>query len=454
LQQQPPRFVILERPETKYSVRAVVAAAEHGIRGLRVDIVYNLDELVARACSLASRGYPTVAGTSLVTELVVKEFERIRAATRRLRSCGVLALAGGAHATGDPYGTIRILGYHAVVVGEAEETLPELLEAYADAGIEGLEAVRGVAFEAGDEVVYTGRRRPIDLDSYPPFPYWRGLFSPIEITRGCVWACGYCETWFIHGGRHRHRSIERIVEYARLMLERGLKDLRFITPNGLAYGERVPGKPEPDRLEALLSQLYSLARSYGGRVFYGSFPSEVRPDYVSDETVKPLAGRVSNRSIIVGAQSGSDRVLKMIHRGHSVDDVINAVEVLNRYGFQADVDIIVGLPFEDEEDMEATLRICWSLVTRYKARIHLHTFMPLPGTPLESYRAKPLPPRLQREYYRLIGTGRAYGYWLRQAEISKLISDMYERGLILGLRGWRRMRIRRGGLLETAHQQR
>ncbi len=176
----------------------------------------------------------------------------------------------------------------------------------------------------------------------------------------------------------------------------------------------------------------------------------MRPDYVSDDTVRLVAGRVANRSIIVGAQSGSERVLKLIHRGHGVEDVLRAVEVLNRYGFQADVDIILGLPFEDDEDVEATLRLCRTLVEKFRARIHLHTFMPLPGTPFEGLRARPLPPRVVKEYSRLVGAGRAYGYWLRQAEVSKMISDMYERGLILGLRGWRLMRVRRGGPSGTA----
>ncbi len=449
-QRAPPRFVILDRRETKYSVRAVVAAAEWGVKGLRADIVGSLGELVEVACALARRGFRTVAGVSLVTEVVVRELDQLREAVARLRRCGALAVAGGAHATGDPYGTLRVLGFDVAVVGEAEETLPELLEAFSEGGRDALEGVRGIAVDYGDEVVFTGRRRPVDLDEYPPFPYWRGLFAPIEITRGCVWACGYCETWFIHGGRHRHRSVEKVAAYAEMMLRRGLRDLRFISPNSFAYGETAPGRPNVQALAELLDTLARLAAAHGGRIFFGTFPSEVRPDYVSDDTVRLVAGRVANRSIIVGAQSGSERVLKLIHRGHGVEDVLRAVEVLNRYGFQADVDIILGLPFEDDEDVEATLRLCRTLVEKFRARIHLHTFMPLPGTPFEGLRARPLPPRVVKEYSRLVGAGRAYGYWLRQAEVSKMISDMYERGLILGLRGWRLMRVRRGGPSGTA----
>ena len=159
---------------------------------------------------------------------------------------------------------------------------------------------------------------------------------------------------------------------------------------------------------------------------------------------------MSNRSVIVGAQSGSDRVLKLINRGHSVDDVINAVEVLNRHGFRADVDLILGLPYEDEEDMEATLKLAKMLAERYNARLHLHTFIPLPGTPMEGLSAKPLPERILREYYKLVGQGKAYGYWMKQAELSARISELYRRGVIVGLRGWRMIRIRRGAPVTPA----
>ncbi len=378
-----------------------------------------------------------------MTTHIAYKLEEIKNAVTLISKCGGVPVAGGAHATGDPYGTLKNLGFKVAVIGEAEETIVELVEALENGSLDVLENVKGIVVDYGSEILYTGKRKPINLDDYPPFPYWRSLYAPIEITRGCPWACRYCETWFIHGGFHRHRSVDTIRFYAELMVKKNLKDLRFITPNALGYGERERGKPNIDALDTLLEELNKLKYRYGGvRIFFGTFPSEMRPDYVSSETVKLLVGRIANKSVIIGAQSGSNRVLKMINRGHSVDDVVNAVKVLNEYGFSVDIDLILGIPFETDEDAYATLHLAKTLVERYKVRLHLHTFIPLPGTPMEGLKARKLPRNIEQEYYKFIGQGKAYGYWMKQAELSERISALYAQKVIYGLRGWRFIRVK------------
>ena len=68
----------------------------------------------------------------------------------------------------------------------------------------------------------------MDLDSYPPFAK---ILAPIEISRGCPWGCAYCQTPRLFGTCMRHRSIPIIAEFARRH-----KDIRFTSPNSLAYG--------------------------------------------------------------------------------------------------------------------------------------------------------------------------------------------------------------------------
>ena len=167
----------------------------------------------------------------------------------------MLWIAGGPHPTADPEGTLRI-GFDAVVLGEGEATLPDLLKTIAAGG--DLAGVRGLAIPGSSgRTRFTGRRPPVDLDAYPPFPLRRRRAGPIEITRGCPFACGYCQTSHLLGTLPRHRSVETIARYAAAMRQKSVCDVRVISPNAFSYGS-------PDgrtlNLPALESLLAALAR--------------------------------------------------------------------------------------------------------------------------------------------------------------------------------------------------
>lgn len=431
----------------RYSLAALVSAIDvktaKGELQLQPRVVFadTPGELLSLAAELKARGYRVLAAYSFMTTSLPSLLGEIREVTAKLRAAGVASIAGGPHASGDPIGTL-MLGFDYVVIGDGEESLPYILKAMAKTkgpvNAEDLSRAPGVAFRNPDDgtYCYTGKAMA-DLDRYPNFPYWRGIYAPIELTRGCNFACRFCQVSFTHGGRLRHRRLGLVLEMAEALLSSNRGDLRFISPNAFSYlgdGRR----PNVDALCLLLDSLEGLIERYGGRVFLGSFPSEVRPEHAAvDEAVGCIAGRVANRRVIIGAQSGSDRILRLMNRGHRVDDVIAAVETLNAHGFLADVDIIVGFPGETRDDLEETVRLSELLVSRYKARIHAHFYLPLPGTPISHLRPSEPDASLLRRLLRLSGSGRLYGEWLRQRELSARLVELYEKGVILGLRGLR-----------------
>src|SRR5690606_29479277 len=176
----------------------------------------------------------------------------------------------------------------------------------------------------------------------------------------------------------RHRSVDNVRWHVDRMRERGLRDVRFITPSALSYGT---DGDEPN-LAAVEELLASCREGIGpdGRVFFGSFPSEIRPEHVSREALRLIKRYCANNNIIVGAQSGSERVLRAAKRGHGVEEVRRAVRLGIEEGFQINVDMIFGMPGEDRSDVDASLALAKELAD-LGARIHAHTFMPLPGTP-------------------------------------------------------------------------
>ena len=151
--------------------------------------------------------------------------------------------------------------------------------------------------------------------------------------------------------------------------------------------------------------------------------------------MKILKKYIYNKRIIIGAQSGSDRILKNIGRGHSIDDVIRAVEILRKYEFQVDVDFIFGLPNEDEEDVEQTLQVLKRLIN-LGAKIHAHTFLPLPGTPFAEMEPGVIPIKIKKFLMKTIGTGKIYGQWETQEKLARNIKKWRDEGLIFSRRNF------------------
>lgn len=299
-----------------------------------------------------------------------------------------ITIVGGPHPSACWKDVTKIADY--VVVGEGERTLPRLLaalEKHQDGS-----RIPGVATHESGLV-------PIDhsvrLDAFPSFSRIKGY---IELSRGCPFSCAYCQTPCLHGKRMRHRSRESIV-----MLAEKHQDVRFVTPNAFAYGSADGRTPDVSKLERLLSSMPK------NKVYFGTFPSEVRPEFVIQETAELVTEFCSNTKLHFGAQSGSDAVLKKMRRGHTVADVFSALEICKKVGLTPVVDVIFGLPFATDEDEEATLSLVRE-VTRY-GTAHVHYLTPLPGTPLEGSVPRDILPEVDKKLGELALNGRVTGYW-------------------------------------------
>jgi B12-binding domain/radical SAM domain protein len=339
-------------------------------------------------------------------------FPEVRAELAQVRAetAGVHAVhvAGGPHASADPAGTLGA-GFDLAAIGEGEETLPALLVALADARAPS--SVPGLAWREGERLHTSGRADPIDLDAFPPCAPRAGRIGPLEITRGCVWACRFCQTPFLFRARFRHRSLESVRRWVRFHAALDARDVRFLTPSALSWGSPGPGC-DLEAIEALLRT----AREEAGparRLFFGSFPSELRPEHVSARALELIRQHCDNETLIVGAQSGSDRLLAAMGRGHGVDDVRRAVTLALAFGFTVSVDLVFGLPGETERDRAGTRALAVEL-GEARAKIHAHTFMPLPGTPWQDAPPGRIDPDSAAMLDRLASRGLAHGQWKRQ----------------------------------------
>ncbi|MDD4305133.1 MAG: TIGR04013 family B12-binding domain/radical SAM domain-containing protein [Methanosarcina sp.] len=327
---------------------------------------------------------------------------------REVKSAGTdsIFIAGGPHPSGAPEETLEYFDY--IVIGEGEETLPELVKVIQERENPG--KVFGIAFRdpRTNKVVITPKRPYVDLDSYPCFDPEK-LRAPIEISRGCPWGCKYCQTPRLFGKEVRHRSIDSIVKNAEYY-----NDLRFIASNALGYGSDGI-HPRFDKVEKLLSALHKLPDK---KIFFGTFPSEVRPEFVTDESAELVRKYCANDSLSLGAQSGSDRILKEIRRGHTVEDSISAVECCLEHEITPAVDFIFGLPTETEEDQEKSLDLVrW--ICKKGGTVRAHYMTPLPGTPYASAVPAEVTDRVRRELGKLALVGKLTGYWEKHRKSEK-----------------------------------
>ncbi len=403
----PITLILLDAKPNRHSMNALLGAleADRDLDGLDLRQAAGVAQLGQQIAETSAAGRRPVAGLSFTTGQLPRVREIVTAGRPPDDPSPVLWIAGGPHPTADPEGTLRI-GFDAVVLGEGEATLPDLLKTIAAGG--DLAGVRGLAIPGSSgRTRFTGRRPPVDLDAYPPFPLRRRRAGPIEITRGCPFACGYCQTSHLLGTLPRHRSVETIARYAAAMRQKSVCDLRVISPNAFSYGSPDGRTLNLPALESLLAALREALRA-DGRLFFGTFPSEVRPEHVNQSTLELLRRFASNDHLIIGAQPGSDRLLERCRRGHAVTDVFSAVSRTLAAGLKPHVDFIFGLPGETDEDLNSTIRVIRELAA-VGALIHAHAFMPLPQTLFAGRQPGKIDARLRAVLGELTRDGALYG---------------------------------------------
>ncbi len=361
-----------------------------------------------------------MVGFSVFSSQLIQVQEKITGYRDYFIDKNLLIIAGGPHALGQPKSLLQ-RGVDIVCTGEGERVITHTILNF----IQNLpyDDINGIAFISNDKIVKTVRSSPIDLDKFPPFSVKYGLPRPIEITRGCAWKCRFCQIRNT-GNSVRHRSIDLILKYVtetKNYFNERRPDIRFVSPNALSYGS-IDGKVvNLEKVEELLGGIRGII-GQDGKIYFGSFPSEVRPETITPESVALLKKYGNSEKIAIGSQSGSEKMLKLIDRGHSVKETQRAVDLLIENGFKVDVDIIFGLPGEDNEDIELTIDHMKTM-GGMGANIHAHTFMPLVGTPFAGS-----PPGIIDEEYKPIiqelqQSRKLSGFHVRQERLAKEMSD-------------------------------
>ena len=293
-------------------------------------------------------------------------FEMIQMA--KARGCTVILC--GADVT-DHYDKYLERGADYCIVGEGEETLLELLNQLS-AGKEA-DNILGVASRNTQHAL----RRPdiTDLDKLP-FPAWdlvdveryrniwiarHGYFSMNMVTtRGCPYHCNWCAKP-IWGQRYNSRSPENVTAEMKWIKE-------TFAPDHIWFADDILGlKPHwLERFAALLREADALI----------PFKCLQRADLVNEKTASALA-QAGCKTVWIGAESGSQKILDAMEKGDKVEDIYNAARLLQAHGIEVGFFLQFGYPGETWEDVQKTLKMVRECAPD---DIGISISYPLPGT--------------------------------------------------------------------------
>jgi tRNA-2-methylthio-N6-dimethylallyladenosine synthase len=182
----------------------------------------------------------------------------------------------------------------------------------------------------------------------------RGVAAFVSIMQGCNQHCTFCIVPSTRGAE-RSRPIPDIVTECRELVARGVKEITLLGQIVTSYGKREIGVKEG---RSAFVQLLDAVQEIEGleRIRFTS----PHPKGYGDDLVEAY-GRLPKlvESAHIPVQSGSDRLLKAMHRGYTRDRFLGIVEKLRKVqpGMGISTDVIVGFPGETAEDFEQTMSL-------------------------------------------------------------------------------------------------
>ena len=235
------------------------------------------------------------------------------------------------------------------------------------------------------EKAFDGRHGFADLGEREPDYEWTPAetqrHSPyvafVPIIEGCNKFCTYCIVPFSRG-REKSLSASEIIRHVLELRRQGVKEIHLIGQNVNSYRPESDSGLESFRGTTPFAKLLRAVAATGmERIkFTTSFPRDFRDDIVDaiDEN-ENLCNWVH-----LPVQSGSDRILKAMKRGHTADSYLRKIDKIKSSprDISLTTDIIVGFPGETENDFKETVKLVE--YCGYDGA-YIFKYSPRPGTP-------------------------------------------------------------------------
>lgn len=196
----------------------------------------------------------------------------------------------------------------------------------------------------------------IDTDGYiddETTPVTRTSFPNawVNINYGCNNFCTYCIVPYVRG-RERSRDMKSIISECEKLINDGYKEITLLGQNVNSYGNDVPD--ENVNFANLLREVAKIDGKFRIR-FMTSHPKDL-----TEDVVKAIRDndKICN-NIHLPIQAGSNSVLKNMNRRYTREHYLGLIDMIRRYLPDCGIttDIMVGFPYETEEDFLDTMDI-------------------------------------------------------------------------------------------------
>jgi tRNA-i(6)A37 thiotransferase enzyme miaB len=177
----------------------------------------------------------------------------------------------------------------------------------------------------------------------------------VSIMRGCNNFCHYCIVPYTRG-RERSRDVESILAEVKDLHDKGFKEVTLLGQNVNSYG-LLPNGKRPENGTSFAELLRKVAQSVPNmRVRF----TTSNPEDMSEDILHAIADEPNLcKHIHFPAQSGSNKILKLMNRKYTREDYLDKVAAIKRIipDCGLTTDIFVGYHNETEEDQEQTLSL-------------------------------------------------------------------------------------------------
>lgn len=293
---------------------------------------------------------------------------------------------GGVHPSLLPEQTLENEFIDCVVVGEGEETLLELVKRL-DKG-QSYEDVLGIGYKKNGKIHINGQRDFINLDDQPNIPYHLidiekyihsvsfvtgkpGRDLAIYTSRGCPHQCAFCYNKEFNQRRWRGQSAEIVVrEIKRLINDYQITSFHV----------------QDDEFFTDLRRVKKICQMLLSENIKADFMSSCRINYICrmDEDFLELINQAGFRTLALGVESGSTKILQMIKKDIEVSQVLEVVKILKKFNIEGKYFFMAGFPGEKIEDMYKTTDLMREIkkINPYSRVPGWRIFTPFPGTGL------------------------------------------------------------------------
>jgi anaerobic magnesium-protoporphyrin IX monomethyl ester cyclase len=364
-----PFYPISETPSPPLGLAYLAAALEQA--GVQVKILDYVVYPYRRHAleSVLKEFKPQVAGATAVS-MTVDHAGQVLSDIKAINP-EILTVMGGPHVTFCAQETLEAFSeLDAVVIGEGEETLVELLGAVERACH--FDSVGGIAYRAGSKIMTTAKRNWIkDLDALPfparhllPLGRYRTLGMPISITtsRGCPFKCIFCVGRKMVGTKVRYHSADRVANELAY-----LADLKFHQIN-----------IADDLFTASQNHCLTVCEEILQRNLKINWTSFARVDTISVKLLSRMKA-AGCTAVSFGIESANPTILKTIKKGITVEQIRNAIRICRRVGISPYASFILGLPGETPQTIKETKAFAANLQQEGLA-YGFHILAPFPGT--------------------------------------------------------------------------